>query len=289
MRLHVVDGTFELYRAHFSKRPSKVSPSGQDVKGTAGVMSSLLSLLADPSEGVTHLAVAFDNPIESFRNDLFDGYKDGSGMEPVLAAQLDLVEDAVRSLGIVVWSMAEFEADDALASAAVKYLPHVEQVRIMTPDKDLGQCVVDGGVVQVDRIRDREIDRAGVVARNGVVPELVPDWLALVGDTADGIPGLAGFGAKTAAALLNAHGSIEAIPEDPADWQAKVRGAERLAATLAAEREAALLYKRLATLRTDVPLAESFIELEWRGAPRAEYEAILARLGGMAMRPRQYV
>ncbi len=289
MRLHVVDGTFELYRAHFSKRPGKMSPSGQDVKATTGVMSSLLSLLADPAEGVTHLAVAFDNPIESFRNDLFDGYKDGSDMEPVLVAQMDLVEDAVRSLGIVVWSMAEFEADDALASAAVKYRSRVEQVRIMTPDKDLGQCVVDRSVVQVDRIRDREIDHAGVVARNGVVPELVPDWLALVGDTADGIPGLAGFGAKTAAALLNAHGSIEAIPEDPADWQAKVRGAKRLAATLAAEREAALLYKQLATLRTDVPLAESFDALEWRGAPRAEYEALLARLGGMAMRPQQFL
>ncbi len=289
MRLHVVDGTFELYRAHFSKRPGKTSPSGQDVKATAGVMSSLLSLLADTSEAVTHLAVAFDNPIESFRNDLYDGYKDGSGMEPVLVAQMDLVEDAVRALGIVVWSMAEFEADDALATAAVKYRPHVEQIRIMTPDKDLGQCVVDPGVVQVDRIRGREIDYAGVLARNGVAPELVPDWLALVGDTADGIPGLAGFGAKTAAALLNAHGGIEGIPEDPADWQAKVRGAERLSTTLTAEREAALLYKKLATLRTDVPLAESFDDLEWRGAPRADYDAFLARIGGMAMRPRRFV
>ncbi len=289
MRLHVVDGTFELYRAHYSKRPGKVSPSGQDVKATAGVMSSLLNLLADPVEQVTHLAVAFDNPIESFRNDLFAGYKDGSGMEPELVAQMDLVEDAVRALGIVVWSMAEFEADDALATAAARYAGEVDQVRIMTPDKDLGQCVVGQKVVQVDRIRDRIIDADGVIAKNGVPPMLIPDWLALVGDTADGIPGLPGFGAKTAATLLNAYGGIEAIPDDPEAWEVKVRGAPRLAATLAGERDNAMLYRELATLRTDVPLAERFADLEWRGAPREQYEAFVADLGGMTARPQRFV
>lgn len=287
-RLHIVDGTYELYRAHFSKRPGKLSPQGQDVKGTAGVMSSLLSLLADPAEAVTHIAVAFDNPIESFRNDLYTGYKTGAGMDPVLVAQMDLVEEAVRALGIVVWPMAEYEADDALASAAVRFADQCRQVRIMTPDKDLGQCVRGQKIVQVDRMRQRLIDEQGVMQRNGVLPGCVPDWLALVGDSADGIPGLAGFGAKTAAILLNHFGSLEAIPDDVQQWSVKVRGAPRLAATLSAQRQAAMLYKQLATLRYDVPLQESFADLQWRGAPRQEYTNLVARLGGMAMRPQRF-
>lgn len=288
-RLHVVDGTYELYRAHYSKRPSKAAPDGLDVKGTAGVVSSLLGLLSDPHEKVTHIAVAFDNPIESFRNRLFEGYKTGEGMEPALVAQMDLVEEAVAALGVVVWSMADFEADDALATAALKYQNEVGQVRIMTADKDLGQSVLGDRVVQVDRMRDRLINEQGVVARNGVPPQAIPDWLGLVGDTADGIPGLAGFGAKSAATLLQAYGSIEAIPDDPETWSVKVRGAARLGATLAEGREAALLYKRLATLRTDVPLQESVDDLAWRGAVTASYEALLERLGGMTMRPRRFL
>lgn len=284
-RLHVVDGTYELYRAHYSKRPSKVAPDGQDVKGTAGVMSSLMSLIANREEAVTHLAVAFDNPIESFRNDMFAGYKTGEGMEPVLVAQMELVEEAVRALGIVVWSMADFEADDALATAVAKYGPEVGQVRIMTADKDLGQCVSGQHVVQVDRMRERIIDQAGVMERNGVNPESIPDWLGLVGDTADGIPGLAGFGAKSAATLLGAYRHIEHIPLDHTEWQVKVRGAERLAGTLAQERENALLYRDLATLRTDVPLTETLEDLRWQGAPRETFEALAHRLGGIAARP----
>ena len=287
-RLHVVDGTYELYRAHYSKRPSKTAPDGQDVKGTAGVMSSLMSLIANRDEAVTHLAVAFDNPIESFRNDMFAGYKTGEGMEQVLVDQMDLVEEAVRALGIVVWSMAEFEADDALATAAAKYGPEVGQVRIMTADKDLGQCVIGQHVVQVDRMRERIIDEGGVIERNGVKPESIPDWLGLVGDTADGIPGLAGFGAKSAATLLGEYGHIENIPVDHNDWQVKVRGAERLAGTFAQERENALLYRDLATLRTDVPLAESLHDLAWHGAPKLEFEQFAQRLGGIAARPARW-
>ncbi len=288
-RLHVIDGTYELYRAHYSKRPSKFAPNGQDVKGTAGLMSSLLGLLADQHEGVTHIAVAFDNPIESFRNELFAGYKTGEGMEPLLVAQMGLVEEAVAALGIVVWSMAEFEADDALATAAVKYRPDVDQVRIMTADKDLGQSVDGDVVIQVDRMRDRIINEQGVVERNGVPPKSIPDWLGLVGDTADGIPGLAGFGAKSAATLLTEYGAIEEIPDDPQTWRVNVRGAARLGETLSRERPAALLYKQLATLRADVPLAESIDDLEWLGAPRQLFDEFLVRLGGLTMRPKRYI
>ena len=200
MRLHVIDGTFELFRAHYSRRPTRSAPDGMDVKGTLGVVSSLLGLLADPEEAVTHIAVAFDNPIESFRNELFAGYKTGAGMDPALVAQMDLVEEAVATIGIVVWSMDEYEADDALATAAKRWGDGVDQVRIMTPDKDLGQSVVGQRIVQVDRMRRKVIDADGVREKNGVDPECIPDWLALVGDTADGIPGVPGFGAKTAAA-----------------------------------------------------------------------------------------
>jgi 5'-3' exonuclease len=288
MRLHVVDGTYELFRAHYSKRPPRTAPNGQDVKGTVGVVTSLIALLGDPNEAVTHVAVAFDNPIESFRNDLFAGYKTGAGMEPAITQQFDLVEEAVAALGVVVWSMAEFEADDALATAARRWRDAVEQVRILTPDKDLGQCVVDERVVQVDRVRGRVIDAAGVRARNGVDPASIPDWLGLVGDTADGIPGLPGFGAKTAATLLSHYGTIEAIPDDVREWAVKVRGAERLATTLEERRTDALLYKRLAVLIDEVPLAESLADLEWRGAHRDTFEAMAARLGGFPMQPQRW-
>ena len=284
-RLHVIDGTFELFRAHYSKRPGQIAPNGMNVKGSLGVLGSLIALLDDPDESCTHLAVAFDNPIESFRNDLFDGYKSGAGLEPEILAQMDLVEEATAALGVVVWSMDRFEADDALATAAVRYADQADQIRIMTPDKDLGQSVVGRKVVQVDRIRRREIDEDGVMDRNGVAPRYIPDWLALVGDTADGIPGVPGFGAKTSSRLIDAFGPVEAIPEDPATWPKGIRGAERLSATLNAMREDVDLYKELAILATDVPLTESFDDLRWRGAPRETFESFVARLGGFGMLP----
>ena len=288
MRLHLIDGTFELFRAHYAARPSRTAPDGKDVKATVGVAGSLLRLVADPDERATHLAVAFDNPVESFRNRLFDGYKTGEGMDPALAAQFDLAEEVAAALGIVVWSMDEYEADDALATAARRWRDDVDQVRILTPDKDLGQCVVGDRVVQVDRIRRRVIDEDGVRERNGVAPASIPDWLALVGDTADGIPGVPGFGAKTAAALLSHYGTVDAIPADPSTWAVQVRGAARLADTLNAMREEASLYRRLAILVEDVPLTESLADLRWLGADRGTVEAVSARLGGLDFLPTRW-
>ena len=286
MRLHVIDGTFELFRAHYSKRPGRFAPDGMDVKGTVGVVSSLIGLLDDPDEQVTHIGVAFDNPIESFRNDDFAGYKSGEGMEPAIVAQFDLVEDAVAAIGLTVWSMDRYEADDALATAAKRWRDQVAQVRIMTPDKDLGQCVTGNRVVQVDRMRRRVIDEDGVMAKNGVPPASIPDWLALVGDTADGIPGVPGFGAKTAAALLSRYGTVEAIPPHSVHWDVKVRGAMRLASTLNERREDAALYKHLATLVEDVPMSETLDDLRWQGAPRDRFQELERRVGTLPMQPR---
>ena len=285
MRLHLVDGTFELFRAHYAKRPPRVSPAGQDVKATVGVVTSLIGLLRAGDERVTHLAVAFDNPIESFRNDLFPGYKTGAGMAPELVAQFDLVEEAVAALGVTVWSMRRHEADDALATAAARWRDDVAEVRILTPDKDLGQCVTGNRVVQVDRIRRRVIDEDGVVARHGCAPASVPDWLALVGDAADGIPGVPGFGAKTAGALLARFGTVEAIPRSSASWRTPLRGAMKLAATLNAMRDDAALYKRLATLATDVDLPESLRDLRWRGPRQTRFRQFAAQLGGLPAPP----
>ena len=285
MRLHVVDGTFELYRAHFSRRPDRLAADGTDIKATLGVMDSLLALFSDPREHATHIAVAFDNPIESFRNDLFADYKTGEGMEPALVAQMDLVEEAVAALGIVVWSMDRFEADDALATAANRWREAVTQVRIMTPDKDLGQMVAGSKIVQVDRIRNRVIDEDGVRARNGCDPTSIPDWLALVGDSADGIPGITGFGAKTAAKLLSVYGSIEAIPSNCDDWAVPIRGAPRLATTLKEHLDEARLYRVLATLATNVPLEENLDDLRWRGADPSLYQRISERLGTSTPEP----
>jgi 5'-3' exonuclease len=279
MRLHVVDGTFELFRAHFSKRPDHVDPAGRDRKATVGVAASMLSLLRDPVERATHLAVAFDRPIRSFRNDLFAGYKTDEGMPPELLDQFGPVEDAMRAIGVVVWSMDEWEADDALATAAVRYGSDVEQVRIMTPDKDLGQCLRGEHVVQVDRMRSRVIDEAALLESVGIAPASVPDFLALVGDTADGIPGLPGFGKKTAATLLRAYGHLEKIPAKASEWGPKVRGADGLAATLLEHRDEALLYRRLATLIETVPLRESLDDLRWKGVPAAPFEAWCAETG----------
>lgn len=286
MRLHLVDGTYELYRAHFSPRPAQLAPSGQDVTATTGLVGSLLALLHDEAEAVTHLAVAFDNPIRCFRNDLFDGYKSDEGVPPELRAQFDLAEHAVRSLGVVVWSMKEYEADDALATAAARWGGQVEQVRLLTPDKDLGQCVRGQQVVQVDRMRQRELDEAAVRERLGVAPQSVPDLLALVGDTADGIPGLPGWGEKSAAAVLNACGHLEAIPPEASQWTVRPRGADKLAATLREQREQALLYRKLATLVTDAPLAEPLEALAWAGVPRERYLSLCEQLGAGSLRKR---
>ena len=279
MRLHLIDGTFELFRAHFSRRPGHRTPGGAEAKAVVGLASSLWALLHDPAEAVTHAGVAFDNPIRSFRNDVFPGYKTGEGVPPELLAQFDAAEDAARSLGLVVWPMREFEADDALASAAARFRAQVEQVRILSPDKDLGQCLVGSRVVQVDRIRDRVIDEAALRARRGIVPESVPDFLAIVGDEADGIPGLAGFGEKTASALLGSHLHLEEIPREAARWPASVRGAAGLAATLHSDWESALLYRRLATLVSTVPLEESLDDLRWPGIPPDRFEDWCGRLG----------
>src|SRR5512144_1167319 len=251
MRVHLVDGTFELFRAHFSRRiPAHRAAAGWDAKATVGLALSLLDLLHDAAEAVTHVAVAFDNPIRSFRNDLWPGYKSDEGVPPELRAQFDAAEDAARALGVTVWSMRDLEADDALATGARRFRDACDQVRIVTPDKDLAQVLEGRRVVMVDRQRRREIDEAALGARRGVRPASVPDWIALVGDTADGIPGIDGFGARTAARLLAVHGRLEDVPDDPARWPREIRGAFRLAATLAAERDAAALYRRLATLVT---------------------------------------
>lgn len=286
MRLHLVDGTYELFRAHFSPRPGHGAPDGQDVKATVGLMSSLLALLHDKAEAVTHLAVAFDNPIRSFRNALFAGYKSEEGVPPELLAQFDLAEEAVRALGVTAWSMKDHEADDALATAAARWADQVEQVRLLTPDKDLGQCVRGQRVVQVDRRQEKELDAEGVRAKLGVPPASVPDLLALVGDDADGIPGLPGFGEKGASALLTAYGHLEAIPAQASDWSVRPRGADRLAATLREHREEALLYRKLATLVTDAPLKESLEALAWKGVPRAPFEAMCDRLGLTTLKAR---
>jgi 5'-3' exonuclease len=279
MRLHLVDGTFELFRAHFTKRPGHRTPDGLEAKAVVGLATNLASLLHDPAEAVTHVTVAFDNPIRSFRNDLFDGYKTEEGVPPELLAQFDEAEEAARSLGLVVWSMREFEADDALASGAARFRDQVEQVRILSPDKDLGQCLSGTDVVQVDRIRRGVIDEASLRARRGIAPESVPDFLALVGDAADGIPGLPGFGEKTAAALLGRHLHLEEIPRDASRWPSSVRGGAKLAATLTSGWERALLYRRLATLVSTVPLEETLDDLRWPGVPRDRFEAWCARLG----------
>jgi 5'-3' exonuclease len=273
VRLHLIDGTYELFRAHFSRRPDHRDPNGNDAKATVGVVLSILALLRDPEERATHLGVAFDNPIRSFRNDLFAGYKSDEGIPPELYRQFNPVEAAMRAIGVVVWSMKEWEADDALATAAARWGGEVEQVRIMTPDKDLGQCLVEGRVVQIDRMRKKEWTVTTLREERGVAPESIPDYLALVGDTADGIPGIPGFGKKTAAALLAEYGHIEGIPARAADWRPSLRGADVLAATLQESLEQALLYRRLATLVRTVPLHESLDDLRWRGVPREAFDA----------------
>ncbi len=286
MRLHLVDGTYELFRAHYSKRPGHQSPEGKNLKATVGITSSLLALLEDPAEAVTHVAVAFDNPIRSFRNDLYAGYKTEEGVDPELLAQFDDAEEATAALGVLVLSMRDFEADDGLAAAAARFSSQVDQVRILTPDKDLGQCIRGDKVVQVDRMREKLIDEAALKILRGIAPGSIPDLLALVGDTADGIPGIAGFGEKTAAALLARYPKLEQIPAHAKDWDVKVRGADVLAARLVAEVEDAFLWRKLATVREDAPVPHSLEAYRWDGVPRKKFEAWADKVGAKTLRAR---
>lgn len=278
MKVHLVDGTYELFRAYFGA-PSATTPDGAEIGATLSLGRSMLSMVRH--EGATHIGVAFDHTVESFRNDLFDGYKVGDGLDPDLWAQFGPAEDLVRALGMVVWPMVEFEADDALATSAARFAAdsRVEQVRICTPDKDLAQCVLGERVVCVDRRRKKVMGEAGVKEKFGVEPASIPDYLALVGDAADGIPGIPRWGARSAATLLAVYGHIESIPDDQSAWKVQVRGAAALAASLRVSREDLALYRTLATLRTDVPLTETLEDLEWRGALRGELQEICTHFG----------
>lgn len=278
MKVHLIDGTYELFRSYFGAPPAK-SPSGQEVGAVRGLLRSLLAFLRE--DGVTHVACAFDQVIESFRNALFEGYKTSEGVPPELLAQFPLAEEASRALGLCTWPMVDVEADDAIATGAARFAadPRVEQVVIASPDKDLAQCVVGERVVLLDRRRQQLTDEAGVKAKFGVLPESIPDWLALVGDAADGIPGVPRWGAKSAAAVLAHCVHLDAIPDEASRWPVKVRGAEALAASLAANREPALLYRRLATLVRDAPIQERLEALEWRGADPERLRALCAELG----------
>jgi 5'-3' exonuclease len=273
--VHLIDGTYELFR-HFYAVPSARDVSGMEVGAVRGVLRSVLGMI---DGGATHVAVATDQIIESFRNDLWPGYKTGAGVDPELMAQFPLLEEALAAAGVVVWPMVEFEADDALAAGAELAAadPRVRHVIICTPDKDLGQCVRGTRVVQLNRRTRTTIDEEGVVKKFGVMPESIPDYLALVGDAADGYPGLPGWGAKSTAAVLAKFLHLEAIPADWREWRVNATNAGALANTLAEERDRAMLFRTLATLRTDIPLFENVDELEWNG-PKAEYDALGKRL-----------
>ena len=275
MEVHLVDGTYELFR-HYHALPGHVNDTGQEVDAVRGVLRSVLSTLEG---GATHIAVATDHVIESFRNELWEGYKDSSGIEPDLLSQFEPLEDALRALGVTVWAMEEHEADDGLGAGARMAAAdaRVERVLICTPDKDLAQCVLGERVVLLDRRRDRIIDEAAVRERFGVGPGSIPDYLAVVGDSADGYPGMPGWGARSAATVLARYRRLEDIPDRAIDWDVDVRGAIRLAATLAQHRDTALLFRRLATIDTTAPVSASVDELEWRG-PREEWPELCRAL-----------
>jgi 5'-3' exonuclease len=277
VQIHLFDGTYELFRAWFGAPPAQ--HAGTEVGASRVFLRSLANVLR--SGKVTHGGVAFDHVIESFRNQLFAGYKTGEGIDPRLFAQFELAERAADALGLVMWPMVEFEADDAIATAAARCAadPRVDQVRIAAVDKDMCQCVIGTRVVRWDRWKDEILDEQGVIAKHGVLPGSIADWLGLVGDTADGIPGIAGWGNKSAAKVLMKWHAIEAIPDDPAAWGVDVRGADRLASSLRAARADAMLYKQLATLRLDCPIPCSVDELIWRGPDRAKLAALCDDLG----------
>ncbi|HEX7442498.1 MAG TPA: 5'-3' exonuclease H3TH domain-containing protein [Acidimicrobiales bacterium] len=274
MLVHLVDGTYELFRYHFAV-PSHVTAAGMEVAATRGAVGTVIQIL---EEGGTHVGVATDHVIESFRNELWPGYKTGEGTPPDLLAQFPLLEEALMALGVAVFPMVEFEADDAMASAAMvaEADPRVEQVIICTPDKDLGQCVDGDRVVQLDRRKGVVLDADGVTEKFGVGPESIPDYLALVGDSADGFPGLPGWGAKSASAVLARYGHLEAIPP-VAEWDVTVRGAGKLGATLAEQFELAMLFRRIATVERDAPSITVVDELEWKG-PKPELTEVCERI-----------
>lgn len=278
MNLHLIDGTYELFRAHFAL-PALQAPDGREVAAVRGLAQTLLLLLRQPA--VTHIGVAFDAVIPSFRNDLFAGYKTGAGIDPALLAQFPLAERMTAALGLAGWPMTDLEADDALATAAHRWqdAPGMEQVIICSPDKDLCQLVRGDRVVTLDRRKNVILNESGVREKFGVAPPSIPDYLALVGDAADGIPGIPKWGAKSAALLLAHYQHLENIPADPADWQVKVRGGPALASRLAAHRDDAFLYRQLATLRRDAPIAEELAQLEWQGVRRQPFQDLCAELG----------
>lgn len=265
LKIHLIDGTYELFRNHFGA-PKRKSPDGREVGATVGFLRSMIALLAQ--SGTTHVACAFDHVIESFRNKLYPAYKTGEGIDPDLLAQFPLAEKVAAALGLVVWPMVEFEADDALATAAARFkdAKGVKQVLICSPDKDLAQSVRGKKVVCWDRRREIVYDDKGVFQKFGVHPESMPDWLALVGDTADGYPGIKGWGEKSASTVLARYRHLESIPKDFKKWKVAVSRAEYLSGNFESHREDALLFRRLATVREDVPLKEKLGDLEWRGA-----------------------
>jgi len=281
MQVHVIDGTYELFRYHFAM-PSHVTAAGQEVAATRGVIGSMLSMIA---EGVTHIAIATDSVIESWRNELYEGYKDGSGVPEELHSQFPLLEEGLTLAGFKVWPMIEFEADDAMAAGAAMAArdPRVERVFICTPDKDLAQCVTaDGRVVQFDRRKRLLIDEAAVIEKFGVGPDSIPDYLALVGDTADGFPGLKGWGAKSTATVLAEYKHLENIPDAPGQWNVAVRGATKLAGTLAANRADALLFRRIATVDTTGPEVGTVDDLAYQG-PQPGFADFCTRIDGQAL------
>jgi 5'-3' exonuclease len=280
MEIFLIDGTYVLFR-HYYALPSARDVNGREVAAVRGVVQSVLSMITG---GARHIGVATDHVIESFRNDLWPEYKTGAGIEPDLYAQFPLLEEALAAAGVAVWPMVEFEADDALASAAAIAArdPRVDRVVICTPDKDLAQCVQGTRVVQTNRRTRTTFDEAGIRAKFGVLPESIPDYLALVGDSADGYPGLKGWGAKSSAAVLAKFRHIEAIPDDPALWSVNAANSGTLARTLSQERDRAMLFRDLATLRTHLPLFDDVEALHWEG-PRPEFEELAARLDGRVL------
>jgi len=283
MKVHLVDGTYELFRYFFAV-PSHLDAKGTEAGALRGVLGTILSLLEN---GATHIGVATDHIVESFRNDLYDGYKSGEGIDPDLFGQFHPMEEALEALGVTVWRMKEFEADDGLASASALAWadPEVEQILLLTPDKDLAQCVQGQRVVMVDRRKNLILDEQGVQDKFGVLPASIPDYLALVGDTADGFPGLRGWGAKSAATILARWILVEEIPDDPEHWEVKVRGAERLATSLREGRQDAALFKDLATLRTSADVGRSPQEWKWEG-PRPEFTKLCQNLRAGALAER---
>ncbi|HET9742210.1 MAG TPA: 5'-3' exonuclease H3TH domain-containing protein [Terriglobales bacterium] len=275
MRVYLIDGTYELFR-HFFALPPAQDNSGQEIAAVRGVVASVLSMI---EQGATHVGVATDHVVESFRNQLYPGYKTSEGVAPELLSQFPILEEALEALGVVVWPMVEFEADDALASAAAQVAvdDRAEQVLICTPDKDLAQCVQGSRVVQLDRRREIVRDEAGVVEKFGVLPQSIPDYLAVVGDSADGYPGIAGWGAKAAAAVLSQYGHLENVPKDWREWHASIRKARTLSESLFAGWNDAVLFRTLATLRVDVPVFRTLEDLCWKG-PQAGFEEYCRRI-----------